>query len=174
MRTLAFLAGTGMLLAQAATAQTAIYRDGALSIPAGAVVQDDGKALYYTDIVLEAEADGQFRVAQADAKPLVAVESVEALILESFPVQVRIAVEGYKSVPCVELLPPAISRKDNTFTVALAESELGPAQSCIAIIDPFEISIPLDVVGLEAGDYTVIVNGVETEFTLDIDNTPLQ
>jgi hypothetical protein len=35
---------------------------------------------------------------------------------------------------------------------------------------PFEESIPLDVAGLDAGTYTVIVNGVEASFTLDIDN----
>jgi inhibitor of cysteine peptidase len=41
---------------------------------------------------------------------------------------------------------------------------------CTQIVVPFEESIPLDVVGLPAGTYTVDVNGVTGSFTLDVDN----
>lgn len=172
MRTIAIIASLSALLAQAACAQPAIYRDDALAIPHGAVVTGDGEGQYYADIVLRQDGAGGLLIAEADAKPLVAVDSVDVLLLESFPLQVQLAVEGYKSVPCVTLLPPAVSRAGDTFTVLLAESELGPAESCIAIIDPFSITIPLDVLGMEAGDYRVLVNGVEAGFTLQSDNGP--
>lgn len=170
MKNTGIIALTGLLLAQAASADPAVYQDNVLSIPTGAMIREDGSAFYYGDILLRNDGEGGFHLVQADAKPLVHVESVDALIMESFPVQVSVRVEGFKSVPCVELLPAAVSRVENTFTVVLAETELGPAESCIAVIDPFETSIPLDVEGLEAGDYTVIVNGVEATFTLDADN----
>ena len=90
--------------------------------------------------------------------------------IESFPVQVSATVSGNKSVPCVNLLPAAVSRKDSVFTVVMAETVLGPAETCIAVLEPFETSVSLDVLGLSAGTYTVIVNGVSAEFTLDSDN----
>lgn len=159
-----------LLLAQALAAQPAVYRDEVLSIPTAAAIGENGEARYYGEVALRDEGGGLFRLVQADAKPLVQVEEVEVLILESFPVQVSVHVEGFKSVPCVELLPPAVSREENTFTVVLAESELGPAESCIAVVDPFETRVSLPVRGLEAGEYTVSVNGVEADFTLEVDN----
>ena len=55
--------------------------------------------------------------------------------------------------------------------VVLAETKLGPAESCIAVTDPFETSVTLDVLDLPAGTYTVKVNGVTAEFTIDMDNS---
>jgi inhibitor of cysteine peptidase len=43
---------------------------------------------------------------------------------------------------------------------------------CTQALVPFEETIPLDVEGLLAGEYTVNVNGVMATFTLDVDNTP--
>ena len=105
--------------------------------------------------------------------PKVLIENIEIMITKSFPLQVSVAVEGIKSVPCTELLNPAVSYADNTFTVVLAETKLGPAESCIAVTDPFETSVTLDVLDLPAGTYTVKVNGVTAEFTFDIDNSSL-
>lgn len=102
----------------------------------------------------------------AQKSNLVHVETVVANVAESLPVQVTLTVSGNKSVPCVALQSPAIFREESSFTVVLAETSLGPAETCIAVLDPFETSIPLDVSGLTAGSYTVTVNGVETSFQL--------
>lgn len=154
---------------QLASAQTAIYQDGVLTISNVAVVEGFG-ATYYSDIQLMLETDGNFKLMQAVPQNLVGVDSVVANVMESFPVQVSLTVAGNKSVPCVRLLEPAVARQGSTFIVALAESTLGPAETCIAIIDPFETTISLDVKGLSAGTYEVEVNGVKTSFTLDMDN----
>ena len=45
-----------------------------------------------------------------------------------------------------------------------------PAATCIAEVAPFQQNIDLDILGLEAGTYTVIVNGVSDTFTLDVAN----
>jgi hypothetical protein len=150
-------------------ADPAIYRDGELTIPAGAVISGQGSS-YFSNITLGATSDGSFRVTGATPNQLVTVDSVEVLIMESFPVKVSVAVSGTLSVPCKSLLPAAVSLTGNVFVVVLAESNLGPAESCIAVLEPFETSIPLEVQGLPAGDYTIVVNGVGAGFTLDADN----
>jgi hypothetical protein len=150
-------------------AQPAIYFDDVFTIPAVAIVGSDNPT-FYTDIQLHNEGEEDIELFAAPPINLVYVDTVAINILESFPVQVRIMVTGNKSVPCVELQTPAITRKDNAFSVVLAETQLGPAESCIAVLDPFETSFALDVVGLAAGTYTVTVNGVVTSFVLAIDN----
>ena len=154
---------------QSVLAQPAVYKDQVLTIPQGAVIGTDD-VTYFESIELQATDDGSFVLVAAEQRSLVYVDSVDVVIMESFPVQVSVTVSGNKSVPCVELLTPAISYKENTFTIALAESQLGPAETCIAVLDPFETTFALDVKGLAAGDYQVNVNGVTTEFSLQADN----
>ena len=139
-------------------------------IPEGMVVTGDN-SIYYTDIRLTYGGDGAFVITSADAMPKVQVDSIDLLVMESFPLQVTVAISGFKSVPCTELLEPAVSYSDNTFTVVIAETVLGPAETCIAVTDPFEISVPLEVLDLPAGTYTVDVNGVTGEFSFDVDNS---
>ena len=168
-----FLLGLfALVMSQLATGQPATFQDDVLTIPQGAVIDSDNPT-FFTNIQLSQGDDGQFKLADAQANNLATIDTVQIVILESFPVQVSINVTGNKSVPCVELLTPAISRKDNLFIVVLAETALGPEESCIAMIDPFETSFALDVSGLPAGTYTVRINGeVDETFTLDTDIPP--
>jgi hypothetical protein len=64
------------------------------------------------------------------------------------------------------LQTPAISRKGFAFTIVLAETQMGPAETCIALLDPFETRIPLEVKDLDSGNYSVNVNGVVASFNL--------
>lgn len=146
-------------------AQTAIFKDGVLSVPHAAVLKSDGVD-YFADVQLKAGDDGRFELLGADPRSLVNVESIMVNVLESLPVQVTVVVTGNKSLPCTKLLEPGIIKGDGSFTIALAESKLGPAETCIAVIDPFETTITLDVSSLSAGTYTVNVNGVTSDFTL--------
>lgn len=150
---------------QLTTAQPATYENGVLSIPQGAALVD-GVPTYYNDIQLVSDIEGNFSVVAAEQRNLVAVDAVSVNIAESLPVQVSITVSGNKSIPCVELQTPAIFRNGTVFTVALAETVLGPAQSCIFVLDPFETTIVLDVAGLPSDDYSVNVNGVVAGFSL--------
>lgn len=152
-------------------AQPATFTDDVLSIPQAALI-DSTNSVYYTNVQLTDNGDGTLSVTAGEPQNLVSVDAVQVMIMESFPVQVSITVNGNKSVPCVELLPAAVVRSGNVFNVVLAETVLGPAESCIAVLDPFEENISLDVLGLSAGDYSVVVNGVSAEFTLDMDNGP--
>ena len=170
MKNLLLVSAVSLLLQQA-YAQPATFVDNVLTIPQAALI-DGSSPVYYSDVQLADNGDGTLTVVAGEQQNLVRVDSVDVLIMESFPVQVSLAVSGNKSVPCVELLPAAVARQNNQFTVVLAETVLGPAESCIAVIDPFELNVSLDVLGLAAGTYSVDVNGVEASFTLDMDNQP--
>jgi len=154
---------------QLVSAQPALYRGQVLTIPQGAVVDSTGTT-YFESIQLQENDAGNFVLVAAEQRSLATVESLEVQVMESLPLQISVSVTGYTPTPCNELLTPAVFYKDNSFTVALAHSELGPAESCIAVIEPFTTTVPLQVAGLKAGSYQVSVNGVKTEFTLQVDN----
>jgi hypothetical protein len=156
-------------IAASTLAGPAIYKSGTLTIPSGALFTDSRQE-YYQDIVLETDVAGNLTLVSAKALPKVTVETVVTAVEETpGNIAVSLTVSGYKSVPCTALQDAAINRSGTHFTVVLAESVLGPAESCIAIIDPFELEVPLDVSGLAAGEYTVDVNGTEGSFTLETD-----
>jgi len=97
------------------------------------------------------------------------VESVDAQILESFPVQVHAVVRGTLGDGCTTLDEVTTTREGNTFLIRLTTER--PADAvCTQAVVPFEEVVPLDVVGLPAGQYTVDANGVTTTFELAIDN----
>lgn len=97
------------------------------------------------------------------------VDSIDILILESFPVQIQVQVTGNLPDGCTELQEPVVTQTDNTFTVDLPTARPSDAL-CTQAIVPYEITVPLDVEGLPAGEYTVDVNGVTGSFTLDVDS----
>jgi hypothetical protein len=97
------------------------------------------------------------------------VESIDILILESFPVQVNVLVRGNLPDGCTEIDEALVDQQGNTFNVNLTTRR--PAEiPCTEALVPFEHTVPLEVHGLPAGDYTVVVNGVEGVFNLAVDN----
>lgn len=106
-------------------------------------------------------------------KGLATVERVDILILESFPVQVRVQAQGFLADGCTTIDTVTTEREDNLFRVRIATVR-PVGQACTEALVPFEESISLDVLGLPAGEYTVDVNGTIDTFRLDVDNEPLQ
>ena len=100
---------------------------------------------------------------------LATVDSVQILMLESFPVQVNVQVRGELPNGCTEINDIITQTDDTQFNVALTTVQQ-PDTVCTQAVVPFEEMVPLDVDGLEAGTYTVTVNGVQGSFTLDVDN----
>jgi hypothetical protein len=99
----------------------------------------------------------------------VEIETVEILLLESFPVQVNVIVSGNLPDGCSTLNEPRPRREGNTFVVNLVASRIAD-EICTQALVPFDQVIPLDVEGLPAGTYSVSVNGTTDTFTLDVDN----
>ncbi|MCC7352460.1 MAG: hypothetical protein IT330_01790 [Anaerolineae bacterium] len=97
------------------------------------------------------------------------IESISILILESFPVQIRVVAQGNLPDGCTKIDQVGQQRQGNTFRVTITTSR--PAEAvCTQALVPFEETISLGVRGLKAGTYTVIVNGVSDTFTLTVDN----
>ncbi|NYT18762.1 MAG: protease inhibitor I42 family protein [Methanosarcinales archaeon] len=99
------------------------------------------------------------------------VEDIEIFLMESFPLQVSVSATGYLPDGCTFIDEDNIevTRDGNIFDVALKTKR--PADvMCTQAIVPFEVNIPLDVYGLEAGVYTVDVNGVTDTFEFTMDN----
>jgi inhibitor of cysteine peptidase len=98
------------------------------------------------------------------------VESLDILILESFPVQVMADVTGYLPDGCTELDEIRVDRTDQTFTLTLVTRRSTGDVACTEALVPFEESAELDVYGLDAGTYTVVAQDRQAEFTLSQDN----
>jgi hypothetical protein len=99
------------------------------------------------------------------------VKNIKIMLLESFPVQINVVAKGLHSDSCTEIDKITTRREENTFFVTITASR--PADAiCAQVITPFEEVIALDVVGLEAGVYTVDVNGIRDTFELPTDNIP--
>ena len=100
---------------------------------------------------------------------LATVESVQILTLESFPVQINVQVRGTLPNDCTEI-EGIVSQSDGShFEIAITTVQQ-PGEPCTAEALPFEEMVPLAVAGLDAGTYSVTVNGVQGAFTLDVDN----
>lgn len=97
------------------------------------------------------------------------VESIEIVILESFPVQAQALVKGNLPDGCTKIKEANTTLEGNTFHINLI-TERSAGAPCTEALVPFEEMIPLDVAGLLKGDYTLEVNGVTETFQLLADN----
>lgn len=94
------------------------------------------------------------------------VESLDILILESFPVQVQVTVSGYLPDGCTELHEITVERQDQDFILTVRTRRPTGDIACTQALVPFEETVELDVEGLAAGTYTVTAHGLEDSFTL--------
>lgn len=87
------------------------------------------------------------------------VNSAQLVIMESYPVQVSLAVSGDLPTPCHELRyaidPPDA---DNRIMVEVY-SVVDPELLCTQVLQPFEENISLPIEDLPDGTYAVYVNG---------------
>lgn len=97
------------------------------------------------------------------------VEKIEIMIMESFPVQVHVTATGNLPDGCTEIDEIQTEKTGNTFKVSVSTKRPRDA-ICTQALVPFTETIPLEVRGLEAGKYTVNVNGVTDTFELATDN----
>jgi hypothetical protein len=97
------------------------------------------------------------------------VDSIQILTLESFPVQINVLARGELPDGCTVIDNIQTTRTGNAFSVRV--QTIRPADAvCTQALVSFAETIPLDVVGLAAGTYTVTVNGISGSFTLATDN----
>ena len=95
------------------------------------------------------------------AREEVEINQVDILTLESFPPQFMLHVTGSKGTPCSELRV-VVSDPDEQNRIAVEiYTVIDPAAICIQVLEEFDINIPMGT--FEDGEYSVWVNGVESE-----------
>lgn len=100
------------------------------------------------------------------------VSGVSISLLESFPINVSVSVQGEFPDNCTILGDISQYQDDGTkdFIVSI-ETKRPLDESCAQVITPFTTTFSLNgTVGLPRGTYEVFVNGVRETFTFDVDN----
>lgn len=93
----------------------------------------------------------------------VAIENVEVVVLESYPMQLQLNVTGYHD-GCEFPVQVEQRREGNTVTVEIYR-EMPADTVCPMIAIPYEATIALEG-GFESGTYTLHVNEYVTEIDL--------
>jgi len=98
------------------------------------------------------------------------VEQVQLSTQESFPVQIVADVKGTLE-NCFNVKEISQFIDGNKFNVEIKTNKLA---NCEEVLGPgkrdYTDRIILETLGLSAGDYLVDINGVERQFTLEVDN----
>lgn len=90
------------------------------------------------------------------------IDSVEGIILESYPAQIRLNVSGSQPDGCDYPVQVRQQRDGNTITVEIFR-EVPPNAICPMILLPYNETIALEG-GFESGTYTIHVN----DYTLEV------
>ncbi len=110
---------------------------------------------------------------QAEQHGRAQIDEVRIQILESFPVQVEVLINGNLPDGCTEIdqVEQRFEPEEDVFRVEITTIRT-TEDACTEALVPFEETVSLDVYGLPAGTYTVDVNGTQETFTLAVDNPP--
>jgi len=129
--------------------------------PSVSLSGDQSVSYHDTPTPLETREAGQLEISQAAI-----VESVDALVLESWPLQVHAHIKGNLPDGCTTIQRIESRLVGNCFYLSIY-TQRDPEAFCTQALVPFEESHPLDVYGLPAGTYTIDVYGTTAEFTLE-------
>ncbi|MES3006782.1 MAG: hypothetical protein V4751_03325 [Pseudomonadota bacterium] len=133
---------------------------------------------FFQDVKIEFVQGDLWRLvtAQESVRITNAIERVELIKTDSFPVQIFLKVSGIFTSGCPEVGQISQLLEGNSFNVAvylknsmwLLHPEL---VDCAAVMVPFSRTIPLPVYGLSAGEYAYRVNDEhQGSFRLAVDN----
>ncbi|HXV42330.1 MAG TPA: NBR1-Ig-like domain-containing protein, partial [Anaerolineae bacterium] len=89
------------------------------------------------------------------------IDTVEILLLETPPAQVNAVIKGKLPDACVTIERINQQLVGNAFIVTIV-THRQPDVGCIAQLQPFEETLPLEVAGLPTGAYTVTVRGTNS------------
>jgi hypothetical protein len=101
---------------------------------------------------------------------LVDVDQVEAEVGVGSPIPVQVTVSGNLPDTCAQIELVQQRQEGSTFHITLSTIP-SSAKDCAQDALPFRMMIPLNVVNIPAGLYSVEVNGLRTNFTLETGNT---
>lgn len=93
-----------------------------------------------------------------------AVDSVEILQLESFPVQIVVQAKGTFPDGCTEIDEVDVQQEGNEYVITITTTRPTDTACTEAIVEHSE---GVNIGSPEPGDYTATVNGVSEDFTVD-------
>lgn len=100
------------------------------------------------------------------AESAAVVEQVQVEVVEISPTRVELTVQGYlPDAGCTSIASVEQSRQDDAFIVTLVTTS-DPLALCAQVLTPFEEQFILETGLLPAGNYRVVVNGIETQFEM--------
>ena len=99
----------------------------------------------------------------------VMVESVDAQVMESWPLQVNVVVKGFLPDGCTSIHESSAQRYSQRFQITFVTRRPKDA-FCTEALEPFDVVIPLEVSGLKAGTYLVDAYGTQSQFIFEQDN----
>jgi len=85
------------------------------------------------------------------------IDSSDLLIMESYPIQVALALKGSLPTPCNQLRVVANPPDGQNRIQVEVYSVVDPEQMCVQVLEPFEVNLNLG--SFPTGHYTVLVNG---------------
>lgn len=132
-----------------------------------AVVNAGGSAAEATTAPPTAAAPG------ADLRPI-AVSSVTVDVGVGSPIPVDAFVSGEWPDLCAQLAQIEQRFEGNSFEITLLATAADPACPPDYLGLPFRIAIPINVVQLPEGPYTVTANGASTTFTVPVVSSPAE
>lgn len=97
------------------------------------------------------------------------VTSVEVIVAESYPPQYFAVASGQLPDSCTEIDGSTQMMQGRTIKITLTTTRPDDAM-CTTAVQPFEETIPINVDGFSAGQYTVEVNGVPANLNLTEDH----
>ena len=105
---------------------------------------------------------------EPESKPIIrlaGVERIEPVILEIYPVQVRVVVHGWLSDGCTSL--HGFDQKKEGTVISMRVLTTRPRDAiCTQAIKRFQETYPVNTEGLAPGTYTLDVNGKSKQITL--------
>jgi len=147
-----------------------LFENEILTIPVVNTADQVGK---YEQVRFKVAKDGRWDLVSYTEPRQGTVETISINMLESFPVQIQVVAAGYFPSGCYSLGKTHIVRENNQFTIVINSTVLQTLElmACTQALVPFEVTIPLEVNGLDAGIYQVDVNDITDEFELSVDNS---
>lgn len=87
------------------------------------------------------------------------IDSADLLIMESYPVQIRLHIVGNLPTPCHHFQADVAAVNDQNEIHVRVYSLVNPAVMCTQVLQPFDESVSIPMDGAEDGTYTVWLNG---------------
>lgn len=141
--------------------------------PAGADVRIKPLPIAASNIFMPLiQSDPMLTIKEADdpVVDLAIVESVALSTTAEFPLTINAVVRGSLPNECYQIAKIQQVRNGDQIRLVIATRYRPERQICAAVLTPVAETVTLNLAGLTAGNYTVVVHDSQASFTVTTDN----